>query len=639
MLSLATHEPHFALLREVTDFRPPRRNKDGSMPELSKVEKEEKNRSKGFQLLHISVLRDYLQLEFQDLAPSMEEHGGLDLERLVDDFVLLCYLIGNDFLPHLPALDILDGALNDLLDIYKRLLVKWGDYLTLLGEVDLIRLGDVFPEIGRVIEEKNIAAMQADEDHSVTLSGSIARDEDAVDVQAYKNAYYQRKFGLRPQDVDGHRQLQQKYIEGIMWCFSYYYNGCISWGWFYNYHHTPFASDIKDLGEMEISFELGRPFKPFQQLLGVLPIASRKLLPEAVACLMDTPSSPLNLAGFYPLEFEIDMEGKKFDWEAVALIPFIDADLLIQTHDNVDENLIAPEDRRRNQMGVNRLFIHDVTVTDTVPSPIHGLPDLVSCQSRMEVYTWPEFQIDKGGRFMPELCEGVKIGHESTAGFPSLFSCSFPYSADMRMARITKFGRPSSRPSIVFCITPTEGATAESMRSYVGKTYFVEWPYLREAYIKSVSDKTGSIMQQSEGIKTKTWSAEEASKWQKEAAMERSRWLTSSGLDIGEIDVVLSMIPISGIVTTQYGSTKKRFEGREERVPLQLAAAQVHSACKIGEQEACNALEHGVSMYVDLVARTNDMATCATHSQRKTTRDSSNGMHSSRRSCSRWVSR
>jgi 5'-3' exoribonuclease 2 len=74
--------------------------------------------------------------------------------------VLLCYLIGNDFLPHLPALDILDGALNDLIDIYKRLLPKWGDYLTLLGEVDLARLADVFPEIGRVIEDNLIAEMQ-----------------------------------------------------------------------------------------------------------------------------------------------------------------------------------------------------------------------------------------------------------------------------------------------------------------------------------------------------------------------------------------------------------------------------------------------------------------------------------------------
>jgi 5'-3' exonuclease len=44
------------------------------------------------------------------------------------------------------------------------------------------------------------------------------------------------------------------------------------------------------------------------------------------------------------------MEGKKFEWEAVALIPFIDADLLIKTHDELDESLIPPEDRKRNQV-------------------------------------------------------------------------------------------------------------------------------------------------------------------------------------------------------------------------------------------------------------------------------------------------
>ena len=46
----------------------------------------------------------------------------------------------------------------------------------------------------------------------------------------------------------------------------------------------------------QVCFELGRPFLPFQQLLGVLPIASKKLLPRDYAALMDSPSSALNQA-------------------------------------------------------------------------------------------------------------------------------------------------------------------------------------------------------------------------------------------------------------------------------------------------------------------------------------------------------
>ena len=39
-------------------------------------------------------------------------------------------------------------------------------------------------------------------------------------------------------------------------------------------------SDMVAIQELEVAFQLGQPFLPFQQLLGVLPSASFKLLPE-----------------------------------------------------------------------------------------------------------------------------------------------------------------------------------------------------------------------------------------------------------------------------------------------------------------------------------------------------------------------
>lgn len=50
---------------------------------------------------------------------------------------------------------------------------------------------------------------------------------------------------------------------------------------YYPYHYAPFLSDIKKVSGLKLTFDLGKPFMPFQQLLAVLPAASMELLPEA----------------------------------------------------------------------------------------------------------------------------------------------------------------------------------------------------------------------------------------------------------------------------------------------------------------------------------------------------------------------
>jgi 5'-3' exoribonuclease 2 len=148
MLGLATHEPYFRVLREdvffqqgstrgcklcgqqgheARDCRGEAKPKDG--------EDDKPMPLKPFIWLHVSVLREYLAVELD--VPGLPFR--FDLERAIDDWVFMCSFVGNDFLPHLPALEIRENGIDTLTAIWRDNLPFMGGYLTKDGHVELER--------------------------------------------------------------------------------------------------------------------------------------------------------------------------------------------------------------------------------------------------------------------------------------------------------------------------------------------------------------------------------------------------------------------------------------------------------------------------------------------------------------------
>ncbi|KAJ7368034.1 exoribonuclease 2, partial [Mycena albidolilacea] len=174
----------------------------------------------------------------------------------------------------------------------------------------------------------------------VNTDGTVEQ-EDTVKLwePGYKDRYYEQKFPDSINDPDLKKKVTKAYVEGLCWVLHYYYQGTPSWQWFYPYHFAPFAADFIDIKDMDISFTIGAPFKPFEQLMGVFPPESRSHIPSVFHPLMLDKRSPLRGAStkedgtptedVYPAEFFIDMNGKKMAWQGVALLPFIDQDVLL----------------------------------------------------------------------------------------------------------------------------------------------------------------------------------------------------------------------------------------------------------------------------------------------------------------------
>lgn len=57
-----------------------------------------------FQIIKIKAVREFIHLRYMN--STFNDSFSYDIERIIDDFVFLCFFVGNDFLPHIPCLSI-----------------------------------------------------------------------------------------------------------------------------------------------------------------------------------------------------------------------------------------------------------------------------------------------------------------------------------------------------------------------------------------------------------------------------------------------------------------------------------------------------------------------------------------------------
>jgi 5'-3' exoribonuclease 1 len=563
MLGLLSHDPHFCLLREEVTF--------GRQSAKKAKELEHQN----FYLMHLCIVREYLELEFQELKADGALGFPYDMERIIDDFILMAFFVGNDFLPNLPNLHINEGALALMFQKYKEVLPRLGGYINEHGVINLERLDslltelsdveyrffeaeysdakwikskqnekneDVGPKAGKAVtrispaqkeifkEVKKHVLASSNSDAAtrqpLDLSPALpARDrkfvqqlaldlrlqwmsvenengdrfirlefpaspshEDSDDdddeaqlalmrvLKRYENAkieemtaeqaqqdlqkkydqkffewkdeYYRGKFGWGLDNEEGLRELTENYVQGLQWVLYYYYRGVASWPWFYQYHYSPMISDVKKGLKANMDFQLGQPFKPFQQLMGVLPDRSKKIVPTPYHDLMTSADSPI--IDFYPRDFELDMNGKKMEWEAVVKIPFIDEKRLLPAMATKD-HLLTEDENKRNDFGVSLTFTYSPEMDYTYPtSLVDVFPDIPHCHCVENIFELPTMD---GLEAYVGLVDGVKVGAAALAGFPSLKT--LPHTATLGFHAVNVFQQDSRNESMVVTLSDT----------------------------------------------------------------------------------------------------------------------------------------------------------------------------------------
>lgn len=305
-----------------------------------------------------------------------------NLEISTNDFIVLCYLIGNDFLPGLLTTDVKKGGLDKIFRAWNNLKIKLGiqtefiDFTNFTNDnsqnikivksylvefdsntnhpyINLKLLKGVFSELlwteryvwkninrDKLLNQDNLEPEEKEklaelkEDNKIEQMGKFILGQisstDFLEKIEFENShdYYSYYLGISSIDID--KQIIKKmvfdYIGGIEWCIGYYLDKCPSWTWGYNFMITPTIKDIINFfpqsnKQIEIKYS-PRTLKPVEQLILAIPEETYKYVIEPE--LINKIKLNKNIGYMLPKTFQIDVNKEHIFWKCQVRIPIVE---------------------------------------------------------------------------------------------------------------------------------------------------------------------------------------------------------------------------------------------------------------------------------------------------------------------------
>lgn len=279
----------------------------------------------------------------QFIIKEMNNNREVNNTYCMYDYILLCFFLGNDFMPHFPALNIRTNGIKYLLNGYLNTIGKSNKNLTDGKNIFWGNLRELIEYLSKNEEEyiKNeykikdkqerrdlpYSTPEEKKDRYLRLPMKNRDIEKLIDPYSYgwDERYYKHLFKL---DIDNNwkKKICVNYFEGLEWTLKYYTSGCVDWNWSYNYNYPPLLKDLLKYcpsWKMQMLEEKEKcPITSDIQLIYVLPKEYYNLISQSII-------KKINKMDFYnDTRYDIQWSFCRYFWESHVILPHIDIDHL-----------------------------------------------------------------------------------------------------------------------------------------------------------------------------------------------------------------------------------------------------------------------------------------------------------------------